>query len=86
MGSLYISGADDEMLKLVQALLQSIEEEQKNQPNTLIIAVTCLENLMVVRALGKWSEDIMGAFIQVRALVREHWGLKPSVVPRIWAT
>lgn len=86
MGSLYISGADDEMLKLVQALLQSIEEEQENQPNTLIIAVTCLEDLMVVRALGKWSEDIMSAFIQVRALVREHWVLKPSVVPRIWAT
>ncbi len=57
IGTLYIHGAPKETIKLVQGLLLSLKDEQHGQTDDLVIAVTQLDNLLVVRALGPRSES-----------------------------
>lgn len=56
------------------------------QHETLVLGITHIERLIVVRALGHWSEEIIHAFGLVWQQVRIHsTGRKPDL-PRIWAT
>ncbi len=90
MGTFYFTAQDDDLLKLVQKLLITVTEninksaEAGKQP--LLIGVTQVEGLMIVRALGDWSEDILHAFSQVWQMTREYLTEQKPEVPRIWAT
>lgn len=95
VGALYINEDDPELFELVQSLLLSIVQSQTSDEDSgfnqllnqqLLLSVTQLEGLMVVRALGEWSEDILSAFTLVWQLVREHWTGNSPTAPRIWAT
>ncbi|TKF89955.1 urease accessory protein UreD [Vibrio breoganii] len=96
MGTLYINEDNPKLFELVQSLLLSIVQSQTSDEHTvsnpssgqqsLLLSVTQLEGLMVVRALGEWSEDILSAFTMVWQLVREHWTGSSPTAPRIWAT
>lgn len=92
MGTLFITDNRDSLFELVQSLLLSIKNESKSThhqdalSDELVLGVTQLDGILVVRALGHWSEDILNAFSQVWQTVRKHWtGEEPSP-PRIWAT
>jgi urease accessory protein len=84
MGTVYISIDDDDFYQLVQSLLINIQQEYKE--GALLIAASQLENLLVIRALGNWSEVILDCFQKVWQLTREHWTEECPEPPRIWAT
>ncbi|MGR5499689.1 urease accessory protein UreD [Vibrio sp. DNB22_10_4] len=84
MGTLYISIDDDDFCQLVQSLL--INMQQDNKKGAVVIAASQLENLLVIRALGNWSEVILDCFQQVWQAAREHWTGECPYPPRIWAT
>ncbi|WP_413113304.1 urease accessory protein UreD [Thaumasiovibrio sp. DFM-14] len=88
MGTFYFTAQDDELLKLVQELLMSITTAKRSHSDKLplLIGVTQIEGLMVVRALGDWSEDILQAFSQIWQLSRQYLGKDHVDAPRIWAT
>ncbi|MEH0740454.1 urease accessory protein UreD [Vibrio cholerae] len=84
MGTFYISSQDEDLIELVQSLLCSIQDDVGKA--SLVIGATQLENLIVVRALGQWSEVILASFERIWQQIRLHWfGEKPQP-PRIWAT
>ncbi|MEZ9317950.1 urease accessory protein UreD, partial [Vibrio lentus] len=94
MGTFYITSNEKQDLELVQSLLLSITQQASQQSvtskissePTLIMGATQIEGLIVVRALGNWSEDILQAFGQVWQATRSHLcGTTPDL-PRIWAT
>lgn len=84
VATFYITSDDDALFEQIQ---QSLTQAQANYgADKLVLGVTQIESLMVVRALGHWSEDILAVFGQVWQLVRVDWtGRKPDL-PRIWAT
>lgn len=84
MGTLYISIDDEDFSQLVQSLL--INMQQDNKKGAVVIAASQLENLLVIRALGNWSEVILDCFQQVWQATREHWTGECPYPPRIWAT
>jgi urease accessory protein len=84
MGTVYISIDDDDFSQLVQSLLNNIQQEYEE--GALLIAASQLENLLVIRALGNWSEVILDCFQKVWQLTREHWTEECPHPPRIWAT
>jgi urease accessory protein len=84
MGTLYISIDDEDFGQLVQSLLSKLQEE--NTQDAVLIAASQIENLLVIRALGNWSEVILDCFQQVWQLTREHWTGECPHPPRIWAT
>ncbi len=84
MGTLYISIDDEDFSQLVQSLL--INMQQDNKKGAVVIAASQLENLLVIRALGNWSEVILDCFQQVWQAAREHWTGECPYPPRIWAT
>nr|WP_244291715.1 MULTISPECIES: urease accessory protein UreD [Vibrio] len=82
--SFFISNNDEALFELVQSLLNQIQQSalEKN----LVFGVTQIEGLIIIRALGDWSESILSAFGQIWQLVRSQWlGASPEL-PRIWAT
>ncbi|KHT65001.1 urease accessory protein ureD [Photobacterium gaetbulicola] len=84
MGTLYLSEMGQDFYQLVQGLLSDIQSELGG--DKLIVAATQVEGLIVVRALGHWSEDILHCFIRVwQQARRQMTGIVPSP-PRIWAT
>ncbi|MDP2491654.1 urease accessory protein UreD [Vibrio splendidus] len=94
MGTFYITSNEKQDLELVQSLLLSITQQASQQSvtsktssePTLILGATQIEGLIVVRALGNWSEDILQAFGQIWQATRSHLcGTTPDL-PRIWAT
>ncbi|MGR5063694.1 urease accessory protein UreD [Photobacterium sp. DNB22_13_2] len=96
MGTLYLSEMGQDFYQLVQALLLDIQSEMAIQSkmtiqnelgsNKLIVAATRVEGLIVVRALGHWSEDILYCFTQIWQQARSQvTGVLPHP-PRIWAT
>ncbi|GMQ49053.1 urease accessory protein UreD [Vibrio sp. 10N] len=84
MGTLYISIDDEDFSQLVQSLLSNMQQD--NKKGAVIIAASQLENLLVIRALGNWSEVILDCFQQVWQAAREHWTGECPYPPRIWAT
>ncbi|MGR5094075.1 urease accessory protein UreD [Vibrio maritimus] len=84
MGTLYISIDDEDFYQLVQSLLTNMQQE--NKKGAVLIAASQLENLLVIRALGNWSEVILDCFQQVWQVAREHWTGEYPYPPRIWAT
>lgn len=84
MGALYISIDDEDFSQLVQSLLNTMQQD--NKKGAVVIAASQLENLLVVRALGNWSEVILDCFQQVWQVAREHWTSECPYPPRIWAT
>ncbi|MBY6196110.1 urease accessory protein UreD [Vibrio hangzhouensis] len=84
MGTVYILIEDDEFSQLVQSLLNNMQQEHKE--GALLIAASQLENLLVIRALGNWSEVILNCFQKIWQLAREHWTGECPYPPRIWAT
>ncbi|SEF82906.1 urease accessory protein UreD [Vibrio hangzhouensis] len=84
MGTVYILIEDDEFSQLVQSLLNNMQQEHKE--SALLIAASQLENLLVIRALGNWSEVILNCFQKIWQLAREHWTGECPYPPRIWAT
>lgn len=50
------------------------------------IAATLVEDLLIVRALGRQAEAIQQQFIPLWQALRPHLLNRPAVVPRIWAT
>lgn len=84
MGTLYISIDDEDFYQLVQSLLTNMQQE--NKKGAVLIAASQLENLLVIRALGNWSEVILDCFQQVWQVAREHWTGECPYPPRIWAT
>ncbi|MGY3571289.1 urease accessory protein UreD [Vibrio paucivorans] len=90
MGTFYITSDHQQDLELVQSLLLSIKQQAVTSKNSsepaLILGATQIEGLIVIRALGNWSEDILQAFGQVWQATRSHLcGTTPDL-PRIWAT
>ena len=84
MGTLYLTEMGQDFFQLVQALLSDIQDQLGR--DKLIVAATQIEGLVVVRALGNWSEDILSCFTKVWQQARaEVAGTLPSP-PRIWAT
>ncbi|WP_112479272.1 urease accessory protein UreD [Vibrio variabilis] len=84
MGTLYISIDDEDFSQLVQSLLSNMQQD--NKKGAVVIAASQLENLLVIRALGNWSEVILDCFQQVWQAAREHWTGECPYPPRIWAT
>ncbi|WP_295892044.1 urease accessory protein UreD [uncultured Vibrio sp.] len=84
MGTLYVSIDDEDFMQLVQSLLSKLQKEHKQ--GAVLIAASQLENLLVIRALGHWTEVILDCFQQVWQLAREHWTGECPHPPRIWAT
>lgn len=84
MGTVYISIDDEDFYQLVQTLLNNMQQEHKE--GAVLIAASQLENLLVIRALGNWSEVILACFQKIWQLVREHWTGDCPEPPRIWAT
>ncbi|KJY81908.1 urease accessory protein ureD [Vibrio galatheae] len=83
-GTLYISAQNDQFFQLVQSLLSNIQEQVGTED--LVIAATQIEDLIVVRALGRWSEVILQSFQQVWQHTRQYWTGDTPHPPRIWAT
>ncbi|GAD88903.1 urease accessory protein UreD [Vibrio halioticoli NBRC 102217] len=69
-----------------QATSQRPSHQQSSQQQPLLLSVTQIDGLMVVRALGEWSEDILSAFTLVWQQVRHYWTGETPTPPRIWAT
>ncbi|WP_435532864.1 urease accessory protein UreD [Vibrio hippocampi] len=84
VGTLIISADDEDFYQLVQSLLIKVHKEY--EPETLVIAATQLEGLVVVRALSNWSEVMLNSFTQVWQLTRQYWQGEVPTPPRIWAT
>lgn len=94
MASFYFTSNDHEDLELVQSLLQPIAQQvnalrssaNKSKTPALLIGATQIEGLIVVRALGTWSEDILFAFGHIWQKMHLHQnGVEPDL-PRIWST
>ncbi|NOI74311.1 urease accessory protein UreD [Vibrio coralliilyticus] len=83
-GTLYISSQDDDFFHLVQSLLSNIQSQVGT--DKIIIAATQLEELVVIRALGHWSEVILNSFQLVWQQARQQWTGTLPHPPRIWAT
>ncbi|MDC5838782.1 urease accessory protein UreD [Vibrio europaeus] len=83
-GTLYISVEKEDFFQLVQSLLSNIQQEVGTED--LVIAATQIEELVVVRALGRWSEVILESFQQVWQQARQYWTGETPQPPRIWAT
>lgn len=83
-GTLYISAQNEEFFQLVQSLLNSIRDDIGT--DKLVIAATQVEQLVVVRALGQWSEVILACFQRVWQQARQYWTTELPQPPRIWAT
>ena len=83
-GTLYISVENEDFFQLVQSLLTNIQQEVGTED--LVIAATQVEEMIVVRALGRWSEVILESFQKVWQQVRQYWTGKTPEPPRIWAT
>lgn len=95
MGTFYVTADEPQDLELVQSLLLSITQQASLQPvqfdsssnkSSLIMGATQIEGLIVIRALGHWSEDILQAFGQIWQATRSHLGGSTPDLPRIWAT
>lgn len=80
MGTLYISIDDEDFSQLVQSLLTNMQQD--NKKGAVVIAASQLENLLVIRALGNWSEVILDCFQQVWQAAREHWTGECPYPPR----
>ncbi len=81
MGSLFITARTDNDLEMVQDLLQDFAFNRE-----LVIGATQLDDLIVVRALGQWTEPLLEAFTLIWQQFRQQWfGYVPEP-PRIWAT
>lgn len=83
-GTLYISEQNEEFFQLVQSLLNNIRDDIGT--DKLVIAATQIEQLVVVRALGQWSEVILDCFQRVWQQARQYWTTELPQPPRIWAT
>ena len=83
-GTLYISVENEDFFQLVQSLLSNIQQEVGTED--LVIAATQIEELVVVRALGRWSEVILESFQRVWQQARQYWTGETPQPPRIWAT
>lgn len=81
MGSFFITARTADDLEMVQDLLRDFTSH-----NELVIGATQIEQLIVVRALGKWTEPMLEAFALIWQQFRHQWfGYVPEP-PRIWAT
>ncbi|OBT10129.1 urease accessory protein ureD [Vibrio sp. UCD-FRSSP16_10] len=88
IATLYVKSDDIQLVELVQNLLsiRAEEAQQLSGKPKLVVGVTQLEHLLIVRALGFWSEDLIGALSEVWQLTRQQLtGVSPDL-PRIWAT
>nr|WP_241907197.1 urease accessory protein UreD [Vibrio sp. 10N.286.48.B7] len=82
--SFFITNTDDELFELVQSLLNAIQGREKYA--SLILGITHIEGLIIIRALGEWSETILAAFSEIWQQVRQVWLGSAAELPRIWAT
>ncbi|MGL6258287.1 urease accessory protein UreD [Vibrio sp. WXL103] len=88
VGTLYIKANDMHLLELVQSLLCSSTTgipKVNGQPG-ILLGVTQVEQMLVVRALGHWSESMIELFSAVWQLTRAHLTDTTPDRPRIWAT
>lgn len=86
--TLYIKADDIQLLELVQSLLSSrtLEAEKILGKTNWVLGVTQVEQLLIIRALGCWSEDLIDVLSDVWRMSRQHLtGVTPDN-PRIWAT
>lgn len=86
--TLYIKTDDIQLLELVQSLLCSrTSQAQKVAGNPrYVLGASQIESLLVVRALGHWSEDLIDVFSEVWRMTRTHLTDSTPDNPRIWAT
>ncbi|WEM45131.1 urease accessory protein UreD (plasmid) [Photobacterium sp. DA100] len=84
MGNLYLSEIGQGFYQLVQGLLSDIQSELGG--DKLLVAATQVEGLIIVRALGHWSEDILHCFTRVWQQARSQTTGRAPSPPRIWAT
>ncbi|MBM7036081.1 urease accessory protein UreD [Vibrio ulleungensis] len=86
MGTLYIRHFDSSLLEPIQAYLTEKTSASAASPTSWIAGATELEGVIVVRALGHWSEDLINLFGDIWRLTRgKMTGATPDK-PRIWAT
>lgn len=81
IGSLFITATNDSDIKMVQDLLQDFTTSTE-----LVIGATQIDQLIVVRALGKWTEPMLEVFTLVWQQFRHQWFDYVPEPPRIWAT
>jgi urease accessory protein len=78
LGSLIATGADEQLIDLLREKLPSCENG--------IWGVTLLDDLLVVRYLGRSTNEARTLFIQAWKILRPFTLGRKAVVPRIWAT
>ncbi|OEF24299.1 urease accessory protein ureD [Vibrio rumoiensis 1S-45] len=92
MGSFFITATNDNDINMVQDLLQDLAGNQELvlgsilTNNELVIAATQIDQLIVVRALGHWTEPMLEAFTLIWQQIRLQWFDYVPEPPRIWAT
>lgn len=84
IGTLYIAVDDEHFLSLVQTLLSSLKDDYCNEK--ILIAASQLEHVLVIRALGNYSEHMLQCFTRIWQLARKHYKGNSAHPPRIWAT
>ncbi|KAA0874314.1 urease accessory protein UreD [Nitrincola tapanii] len=78
--SLLIYPATPQLLESLQALLAEIT------PPEIQAGATCLDELLVVRALGQQTQPLLSLFSALWAECRPQVLGRPASTPRIWAT
>ncbi|HBV77868.1 MULTISPECIES: urease accessory protein UreD [Vibrio] len=92
MGSFFITAQTENDLRMVQDLLQDLASHRHFSSGNvvldseLVIAATQIQNLIVVRALGHWTEPMLEAFTLIWQQIRLQWFDSVPEPPRIWAT
>ena len=81
-GNLIAAPCTREHRHLVEQILQI--ETETNFPCPA--AVTLVDGVLVVRALGRRAEPMLGLFTRLWMVLREAWLQKVPCPPRIWAT
>ncbi|RKF12793.1 urease accessory protein UreD [Alginatibacterium sediminis] len=84
LATMIISSDDTQLFESLNESLQKINAGIS--PKRLILGITCVDGLIVVRAMAVYSEDILRAYVKMWQITREHWFGVIPLAPRIWAT
>jgi len=76
--TLIATGADDDVLRLARETLVPDPD--------ILIGITRIEDLLIVRALGRASDRVRNRLTAIWAGIRQPLLGRPAQVPRIWAT
>ncbi|MFV0574486.1 MAG: urease accessory protein UreD [Vibrio sp.] len=87
MGSFFITATQDSDLEAVQDLLEVFSNKRDEQGQLeLVVGATQIDQLIVVRAFGFWTETLLAAFTLIWKHFRKQWFGYEADAPRIWAT